>query len=196
MKDLKKATPKEIFSELTGMASLFSMYCENLDGNAEDDIRELVETANLEELLETAYEDYMDGRCVDGEATVNAFRKFIFCLNYLENETSIPTPVSDEVYDKISELLVDYDREQIIGNRGDVADRGAVKEHKYPELRGSLKKVHFCRKADVPKKDSRKSLEEYLASFFGKYKDAINDGSKYNTSYGILGYELINGRHI
>ena len=38
-----------------------------------------------------------------------------------------------------------------------------VAEHSYPELRGTLGKVHFVLDKDIPEHDSRKSLESWLS---------------------------------
>lgn len=93
-------------------------------------------------------------------------QKYIAILNFIENETDIATPVSDDLYDTIVERYKDLGGDNEIGTTIDMTndDSKTFREHKYPELRGSLSKVHFLRKKDIPEKDSRKSLEQFLLS--------------------------------
>lgn len=174
----KGLTPREEQDNILRIATALFMYCDNLDNNGEDDIQELLETTDLDELMETGYLYCMQGTCENEKDMVNALQKLIYCLNCLETQTNIPTPVTDDVYDKVLELLSDRKGKQIIGISSDSTDKGNVREHQYPELRGSLKKVHFCEKDEIPKNDSRKSLEEYLQSVFeGLPRDMWKDKS-------------------
>lgn len=97
---------------------------------------------------------------------------FIELCSYIEEETTIPSIISDEVYDKLVERLIDLGETQPIGsptsNIVGIGDR----PHQFPELRGSLAKVHFIHERDIPKKDSRKSLEGYLRKLISKMEAA------------------------
>ncbi len=145
---------------LCHVATSFWLRCNDPDN--EDGIRELLETIDLESVLEDAYSFCLTEEGAQRKDVMEALRECLWCLNHLESETTIQTPIPDELYDKILELVADYSGEQIIGN----VHTGTgipTKTHQYPELRGSLKKVHFATRGDVPKNDTRKSLEEYLA---------------------------------
>ncbi len=145
---------------LCHVATSFWIRCNDPDN--EDGIRELLETIDLESVLEDAYSFCLTEEGAQRKDVMEALRECLWCLNHLESETTIQTPIPDELYDKILELVADYSGEQIIGN----VHTGTgipTKTHQYPELRGSLKKVHFATRGDVPKNDTRKSLEEYFA---------------------------------
>lgn len=87
---------------------------------------------------------------------------FVEVCSYVENEMDIPAIISDELYDKLVEKMINLGGVQPIGsptsNIIDITERS----HKFPELRGSLSKVHFIWDKEVPKNDTRKSLERYL----------------------------------
>lgn len=132
-------------------------------------IKTIMEREDLEEVCQTILNGFFES-----EATTEDLTKIIDILNYLENETDIPTTVSDTVYDQILEVLGDA-KIMDIGTSESMGTDEGVKEHKYPELRGSLKKVHFATTDQIPKKDSRKSLEDFLRNtlqpFFEEYPD-------------------------
>ena len=93
---------------------------------------------------------------------------------YIETETTLESILTDEDYDKLHELYVNLTGHAITGTNNTSGTR-PVKQHKYPELRGSLSKVHFIYEKDIPKNDSRKSLEGYLKTAIGKCEsDGIN----------------------
>lgn len=106
--------------------------------------------------------------------------KMIHVLNFIENETSIPTTVSDEHYDMLVETYKNNGGQDYIGTnssfRQDIYGTGY---HKYPELRGTLNKVHFIRESDIPENDSRKSLDKFYdkiiaAIMYDKVKETIS----------------------
>lgn len=93
---------------------------------------------------------------------------------YIETDTTLESILTDEDYDKLHELYVNLTGHAITGTNNTSGTR-PVKQHKYPELRGSLSKVHFIYEEDIPKNDSRKSLEGYLKTAIGKCEsDGIN----------------------
>ena len=122
-----------------------------------DELEKSLELVDLEDIgEELLHDDIVD---------VNIVQKYIQILNYIENETSIVTPVSDDIYDQIVEKYKDLGGTKEVGvdcNTNQSSPK-IFKEHKYPELRGSLNKVHFIYESEVPKKDSRKSLEHFLS---------------------------------
>jgi NAD-dependent DNA ligase len=87
---------------------------------------------------------------------------FVEICSYVENEMDIPAIISDELYDKLVERMINVGEAQPIGSPTSVIIGIDTRPHKYPELRGSLAKVHFLWDTEIPKKDTRKSLEWYL----------------------------------
>ncbi|WP_304576762.1 helix-hairpin-helix domain-containing protein [Romboutsia ilealis] len=90
--------------------------------------------------------------------------KIIEITQYLYNNTDILSPLSDEEYDKLYEVLVDLGL-NIVGSVN--AQGKPVRNHKYPDLRGSLDKVHFLRIEDKGK-DKRKSIEDWIKTMENK----------------------------
>lgn len=97
---------------------------------------------------------------------------FIDLCSYVEEETDASSIISDEDYDKLVAKYISLGGDQPIGASNSPDTDGLDKvPHKYPELRGSLTKLHFIYEKDIPKKDSRKSLEGYLNNVIRQLKD-------------------------
>lgn len=157
---MKEQTIEEQQKEVARIANLLSMYCDQSDGDVDYDVQELLEMVDLEDVMETGYRLCAEG---ENEELLPSLQKLIACLNYLDYEAGIATTVSDDVYDRVVELLQTKGVDRgVLGTPVQTSTRLDVREHQYPILRGSLKKVHFCEQDEIPKHDSRKSLEEYL----------------------------------
>ena len=100
-----------------------------------------------------------------------ALRYFIDFCSYVENETDEPAVISDELYDSLVEKLIDLGETQPIGSIMVEEDDEEKLPHLYPELRGSLAKVHFIKEEDIPEKDSRKSIEGYFKNVVRQMKN-------------------------
>lgn len=86
-------------------------------------------------------------------------------LQNLYNNSAVMSPISDEDYDLLYELYVDAtNNKNIVGD--DYKNKNIV-NHKYPDLRGTLDKVHFV---TIKEKgtDKRKSIEEWVNSIENK----------------------------
>lgn len=97
--------------------------------------------------------------------------KFLEIGNYIENSSTIESPIPDELYDKLHARYKDLTGKSIIGS----SYSGGKKtiKHKYPELRGTLSKIHFIESSDAPPKDSRKSFEDFMNSV-----NRVNDNNE------------------
>lgn len=59
------------------------------------------------------------------------------------NSGNTISPISDELYDKLYEINRDINHMEIVGATvGNVQDK-VISAHKYPDLRGTLGKIHF-----------------------------------------------------
>lgn len=102
-------------------------------------------------------------------------KKMVEILQFIYNNTSITTPVSDDDYDKLYQVMIDLGLGDIVGS---VNSQGKpVREHMYPLMRGTLNKVHFMFNVDK-KGDKRRSVEDWkntIESIIGMkiYKDEI-----------------------
>ena len=82
-------------------------------------------------------------------------REYLEILQYIYNSTSYEVPVSDETYDLLYEIFLNATNNNIIGAPVNEVRKTAY--HKYPDLRGTLDKIHFI--TDIDKgKDNRKSF--------------------------------------
>lgn len=78
------------------------------------------------------------------------------------NSEGIDPPVSDEVYDNLYEINRQINNEEIVGaSKGSSNKDRKTYAHKYPDLRGTLDKVHYIM-VDEKNGNKRKSLEEWI----------------------------------
>lgn len=101
---------------------------------------------------------------------------------YIETDTVMESPISDELYDNLHAKYVELTGHGIVGTNNTTGSTKPVKQHKYPELRGSLGKVHFIHSDEIPKKDSRKSYEDFL---MGVSKKANIGIGRISVAYGL-----------
>lgn len=88
-------------------------------------------------------------------------RKLVEILQFIYNNTDIVPPVSDATYDKLYQIMLDAGLGDIVGS---VNSQGKpVREHRYPDLRGTLNKVHFVLNVDKDG-DKRRSIEDWITS--------------------------------
>jgi DNA ligase (NAD+) len=86
-------------------------------------------------------------------------------LQEIYNNGTIDSPVPDEEYDMIYELNRLINDNEIVGASIGVKNK-PTGFHRYPDLRGSLDKLHFVFDTDKPKgkKEIRRSIEEWIRS--------------------------------
>lgn len=80
-------------------------------------------------------------------------------LQNLYNNSGVQSPITDEDYDILYEVYLRSTTKDIVGGDLISIDRDTT-SHNYPDLRGTLDKIHFLKIADKGK-DKRKSLEEW-----------------------------------
>lgn len=85
----------------------------------------------------------------------------IMILQNIYNNSGVLSPVSDEEYDKLYELNKELNGEELIGTVN--SKNKIIDSHKYPDLRGTISKIHFLTRADKGN-DARKSFEEWIDS--------------------------------
>lgn len=131
-----------------------------------DLVKQLIyEIANdVEEVGEDLLKDEVLPQNKAGADYIDFLKWYIEACSYVEEELAIPAVISDEMYDKLIERLADVGGFQQIGSPTSNIVGMTDRAHKFPELRGSLAKVHFLWEKDVPEKDTRRSLEWYLGN--------------------------------
>ena len=97
-------------------------------------------------------------------------------LQYIDNNSGVISPVSNENYDALYELNKTINDEEIVGSVFN-ANNKAIGYHTYPDLRGTLEKVHFLTVVDKGK-DKRRSLEEWRKSAENKLGRPLRESEK------------------
>jgi len=93
-------------------------------------------------------------------------------LQNIYNNSGILPPVTDESYDTLYEIYNNLTDSNIVGGDSDSAKEKDF--HKYPDLRGTLDKVHFINNKEKGK-DKRKSIEDWINKSENKLGRKIND---------------------
>lgn len=127
-----------------------------------DEVMNYIVTMNAEEIGEELLNDDILPQNKSNISYAEMLQYFIEFCSYVEEETSVPAVISDDMYDKLVEKLINLGEVQPIGSPLSNVIGIDERQHQFPELRGSLAKVHFIWEKDIPEKDSRKSLEGYL----------------------------------
>lgn len=125
----------------------------------EDSINEIVEMLkgiNFEGIIE-----YFNNNDNMDDMDLFTCRKLVEILQFIYNNTDIIPPVSDSTYDKLYQIMLDCGLGDIVGS---VNSQGKpVREHRYPDLRGTLNKVHFIFNVDKDG-DKRRSIEDWITT--------------------------------
>lgn len=104
-------------------------------------------------------------------------RKLVEILQFIYNNTDIIPPVSDSTYDKLYQIMLDSGLGDIVGS---VNSQGKpVREHRYPDLRGTLNKVHFVFNIDK-EGDKRRSIEDWITTIENILGRNINNTEEFN----------------
>ena len=127
-----------------------------MDEGTINEIVEMLKGINFEGIVEYFNQnDNMD------DMDLFTCRKLVEILQFIYNNTDIVPPVSDQTYDKLYQIMLDAGLGDIVGS---VNSQGKpVREHRFPELRGSLNKVHFVFNVDKDG-DKRRSIEDWITS--------------------------------
>ena len=119
---------------------------------SEDDIRLIYHKIDFNSL--TNY--FLENELVDDDCET-----LIKTLQYIYNNTGVMPPISDDKYDRLYALYIEH-RPDIVG--AEVVSDKEIKSHRYPELRGTLDKLHYFKSEDKREKDSRRSVQDWVAS--------------------------------
>lgn len=140
----------------------------------EDSINEIVEMLkgiNFEGIVE-----YFNTNEDMDDMDLFTCRKLVEILQFIYNNTDIIPPVSDSTYDKLYQIMLDSGLGDIVGS---VNSQGKpVREHRYPDLRGTLNKVHFVFNVDK-EGDKRRSIEDWITSIENIIGKNINNTNEF-----------------
>lgn len=103
-------------------------------------------------------------------------KKLVEILQFIYNNTDIVSPVSDETYDQLYQIMLDAGLGDVVGS---VNSQGKpVREHRFPDLRGTLNKVHFVFNVDKDG-DKRRSIEDWITSITNILGHNINNTKEF-----------------
>jgi len=102
-------------------------------------------------------------------------------LSILYN-SEVDSPVSDDQFETLTELLIDAGQPRITSDIAINDDRKV--EHNFPNLRGSLDKVHYLSKSEKQSNPSRKYLDDWIKSKEIAYQKAT--GKKINLNEELV----------
>ena len=97
-----------------------------------------------------------------GDEDIQIIHAIIEVLQFIYNDSGVESPISDTEYDRLYEMMVSGGGSEVIGYR--MGDAGEAHEHKYPTLRGTLKKVYYLSRDEKRTNPSRKYLDEWIES--------------------------------
>lgn len=103
---------------------------------------------------------------------IQVLETIIKIAQYIFNNTSFDVIINDVSYDSLVEYYRDSTHKEIIGSINDVGRKTVY--HNYPDLRGTLDKVHFITESDRGP-DTRKSIEFWISSIETRLGRRLND---------------------
>ena len=145
---------------------------DNIKKMDEDELKETVDLLkgiNFEEIVKYLLTiDKLD------DMDLVTIRKIIEITQFIYNNTAIDSPITDEDFDKLYQLMLDKGLGDIVGSTNIQGKK--LRRHQYPMLRGTINKIHFMTKMEknalsikdegnkITFKETRLSLEEWLNS--------------------------------
>lgn len=136
-----------------------------------EEIIEILKGINFRELIPYYLEEKLD------DMDLMTIRKIIEITQYLYNNTNIESPITDEDYDKLYQLMLDNGMDDIVGSVFNNQGK-KLRHHNYPDLRGTLDKVHFVLNVDK-KDDNRRSIEDWVTSIENILHEPVTNDDKF-----------------
>lgn len=143
-----------------------------IEHDLSDVVEEMVYDLDAESIAESLLDDDLLPKNKHNVTYHDALNYFIGLCSYVEEKTEIPAIISDDLYDKLVAKTIELGSNQPIGAPSSNIIGIGERHHRFPELRGSLAKVHFLYDREIPEKDSRNSLEHYLNNVVRQMKTA------------------------
>ena len=112
------------------------------------------------------------------ENDMEIMRVLIKILQHIYNNSDVTPPISDELYDQLYAAMMYAGGGDIIG--ADVGSDRPIMYHQYPDLRGTLDKVHFFLNSEKSVTEKRRSIENWVTSIENKL------GRKMTTTEGEI----------
>lgn len=140
-------------------SKLISMLYKIYDGRESVQYNELIETLNAIKINSVVnYLVYHEKLYDDNDKELMVI--IVKILQDIYNNSELDSPITDELYDQLYAAMISADEHNIVG--ADVSSNKILVNHMYPDLRGTLDKVHFIYNAEKPKNEKRKSIADWI----------------------------------
>ena len=133
--------------------------------NLDETLMESSIVINLEEIAQKLINNEYDD--ISQQERKEYITDLISVLQYVFNETSLQELVSNDTYDSLYESYRDLTADEFVGSKI-IKSGKLMTNHTYPELRGSLDKVHYFTEVER-NGDNKKSLENWIRKLFKNY---------------------------
>ena len=133
-----------------------------------DTLESIVQTMDFDEAGERLIRGELDDKNDD---LVSCMKSLIHIAQYIETDTTIDSIMTDDTYDRLLAKYKELSHDDFIGTPIEEISNRKLTKHDYPEAVGTLHKVHFVHTIDIPKNDSRKSLEQWVDNINKVYDD-------------------------
>ena len=148
------------------LSSLYDIYEETKKGKDYNKVLEMLEDVKINKLVDF-YIYHFNNYDKDD---ISLIETIVRILQNIYNNADVLSPITDEEYDKLYEVMINNSSDIVGGN---VVRNKTISFHKYPDLRGTLDKVHFLTNEEKGK-DNRKSMEYWVDSI-GDILNKSND---------------------
>lgn len=156
---------------------------------------ELLQSDDCERVIDELKENNINGYCFSlldktnfDDTDKNNLLFIIRILQYIYNNSSCNSPVSDDVFDSLYELNKKVNLTEVVGSTNPQGK--IVANHNYPDLRGTLDKVHFFYEEDKGMERNKVSIEHWFLQVINKWMKEnltpIRTSGKRNIDFDIL----------
>lgn len=138
-------------------------------------------TYDLLDQINTVAVEYYNDVVRNGTDDLEQLKYYLLCLDRIYQE-GFQSPLRDSEYDEIHEYYIDRGGEMI---RGDMSS-GDKAHHVYPDLKGTIRKVHFITEEDRLKNGnvkSQKSFQSWYENVLRQLDDAGILGETVNLGF-------------
>lgn len=150
--------PTILSSKETSMNEILTTIRNGLETDVSmEDVSKLMKEKSIQRYIQFMLTKKLENEVVTGPEKENLL-DIIFILQTIYNNSGQDTGVSDYDYDRLYELL-NNSGEELISSSIVTGPKGF---HKYPTLRGTLKKVYVLDENDIAANESRASLSDWV----------------------------------
>lgn len=150
------------------MIDLVKVYDDLLKGNMEcDEASDIIKSPEVQSKINFIINAHSGNIPMYVEDDMQFVQMVINITQFIYNNSSVDTGISDTVYDDLYSVMLFHGGEDIVS----VPNRKAAKNiayHNFPSLRGTLKKVYYLFQDDKRTNKSRRYLDEWIASMESK----------------------------